>query len=647
MPLLPVAPVAPVNDLQLREPLPAVVVSNPPTIDGEIGEGEWQESARREGFFDRDTGLPSDERAEFWLCYDGKNIYFAGRVYTDPKRLVAEEYRQNVSLGGNDQMRLSLDLLGQGTGDDEFGINPQGATEIELNGGRAAKTEWVGEFEAQAKRTENGWQFEARIPWQIVSPAPAGLRDARFDVEWFRSNKSNSYSYAYTRGDRTRNPQWTGVNVPKIEGNDQFLLLPYAFVGAREDSKFESQIGLDFKRQLPGGLNLVGTINPDDVNIENDILSLDFSYFERLAGEARPFFQEGQSYFSTGFDARLFASQRIRHIDSGIKFYGDVDASTRMGAMAVSDFGDQIASVFSLSRRWSPQLVTSLAYVRNDQRGLANDAGQVNVNYSLGDTTYYLNTQFTDDEQQRSGSRISTGAFLETAKWNTGVEYTEVTPNFFPRIGFAPQRNFRQVSLFSRYGEQYTIPGVREWGVGVNLSSANRFNGDFYRDNAGVNAEMSFLNNFGFGIGFNAGRFEQFHDRSFGIGMTYPFNDPYRRVSAEISWSRFRGRERRDLSVQALYRLTPFTQLSLSNEFVEFDGDAETQLVLVATHDLGKYEGVSFRLIRRDNDYNWNASYRLSGRRGTEMFFIVGDPNSRTFTNRLAFKIVTPMTLGF
>ncbi|MFY7808250.1 MAG: hypothetical protein ACOVSV_04645, partial [Fimbriimonadaceae bacterium] len=97
MPFLPIAPVAPVNDLQLREPLPAVVVSSPPTIDGEIGEGEWQESARREGFYDRDTGLPSDERAEFWLCYDGKNIYFAGRVYTDPKKLVAEEYRQNVS----------------------------------------------------------------------------------------------------------------------------------------------------------------------------------------------------------------------------------------------------------------------------------------------------------------------------------------------------------------------------------------------------------------------------------------------------------------------------------------------------------------------------------------------------------------------
>jgi hypothetical protein len=80
---------------------------------------------------------------------------------------------------------------------------------------------------------------------------------------------------------------------------------------------------------------------------------------------------------------------------------------------------------------------------------------------------------------------------------------------------------------------------------------------------------------------------------------------------------------------------------------VEFDGDAETQMVLVATHDLGKYEGVSFRLVRRNDDYNWNASYRLSGRRGTEMFLIVGDPNSRTFTNRLAFKIVTPMTLGF
>ena len=39
------------------------------------------------------------------------------------------------------------------------------------------------------------------------------------------------------------------------------------------------------KTSLTDQIDLVGTINPDFRNVENQVLSVDFSYFERLAGE--------------------------------------------------------------------------------------------------------------------------------------------------------------------------------------------------------------------------------------------------------------------------------------------------------------------------------------------------------------------------
>ena len=41
-----------------------------------------------------------------------------------------------------------------------------------------------------------------------------------------------------------------------------------------------------------------------------------------------------------------------------------------------------------------------------------------------------------------------------------------------------------------------------------------------------------------------------------------------------------------------------------------------------------------------DANTNWYLSYRSSGEKGTELFFIIGDPNSLRFTEKVALKLV-------
>src|SRR5687768_15774605 len=130
-----------------REPLKGVKLTTAPTIDGAIDAEEWKDVPSVEGLFDDITGAAAPEGGTFWLAYDDKFIYFAARLQdSQPGTIRANEYRTNVSLTGDDYVELHVDLSGSLADFSVFGVNPRGATSIELAGGRAAKREWQGEF---------------------------------------------------------------------------------------------------------------------------------------------------------------------------------------------------------------------------------------------------------------------------------------------------------------------------------------------------------------------------------------------------------------------------------------------------------------------------------------------------------------------
>lgn len=624
---------------------PAQRLASAPQIDGTIFETEWQAASYGEGFLDADTGTPSDERAEWWLAYDDEFIYFAARAYTDPTKIVADEYRTNVSLQGNDAFTLMIDLGGNGVSQDSFAVNAQGATSINLSGGRAAKVEWVGEFDARGRKTETGWEVEARIPWQIVTPVPKGKRDARFNVLWYRSNRGATYAHVFTQRNPLRDPIWSGVDVPVIRGQAGISLLPYAFAGFDGDGGFISRSGVDLKTTLPNGLNLIGTLNPDDVNIEADVLGLDFSYFERLPDEVRPFFLEGNRYIRTGFDARLFASQRMPEVTAGVKVYGDLDARTQIGYLSVADWGDRAAHVVSGRHRLNEQQSLEVAYVRYDQPAISNDGAMVNFFQTLGDTSYYFNTQVTNDTRREWGSRISTGFNYRQGGFQVGAGFDEVSPNFFPRAGFAFDRDFRGVNVFSELEQQYAGGLLLATEANLSMNRVWRGDGSDYRESLNIGYDLTFRSGLEIGLGASWSEFFDNEDRAIGIGIEYPFNDPYRNIEVSYGRAYVDGSDRDQWEIRWRHRPGPRTQISLSSEFVDFRG-AETQQICGISHDISRFEGVSMRVIRRDNDYNWSASYRLSGRRGNELFFIIGDPNSRRFERRVAIKLVMPVTTG-
>ncbi|MCA0360298.1 MAG: DUF5916 domain-containing protein [Armatimonadetes bacterium] len=626
--------------------LKAVKVAQAPVIDGKIEPNEYPAEARGEGFSDKDTNLASDEFGEFWLVYTDKAVYLAARFKTDPRKVVRQEYRQNVGLSGNDNVRLDIDPFGNASNFNSFGTNSNGATSISLSGGRAAKTEWLGEILANGRVTETGWEAEMRIPWAIMNMPPMGQRDMRFNVNWFRSNKSNTYSYKFTNNRAENIPVWQGVQVPAVDRSRVLNLLPYGVSGIQEGEKPINDAGLDFKTSIGETLSLVGTVNPDFRNIESSILSLDFSYFERLASENRPFFQEGNDYIRTGFEQRLFASQRIRSFDAGLKLYGTIGEDITVGALSTFNFGNQIANVVSVGVRPKPEQQFQFAYVGNLQEGRNSNGVMLNYFDRVGDLEVYSTNQLSDDQNRGSGIRNSMGVSYNKGSQYISLDLSQVSADFNPWLGFSSERNYYGASLFYNADATPSSGPVNSFEYGFGGRSYVRHGGDFYRDGLDIYGSVNLKNGFAIGGSIEWDKFEQFADHSFEIGMGYPYNNPYNGLGFEYAKGTFRNENFESYEVDFRWRPLNRLQLNAGAEFIDHT-TWQTQYIISANYDFNRLEAVGGRAVYEDDRWNWYLSYRLSGGKGAEYFVLVGDPRADSFQNRLVIKAVVPITVKY
>ena len=631
------------NDVRV---IPGTRVQTPPKLDGVVDPAEWPDVARREGFFSQDTNQPAPARAEFWLTYDREYIYFAARVQADPGTIVKEEYRQNVSLEANDAIRIAIDPHGSLQSFHNFAFNPSGATNVQLAGGRANKTEWSGAFEAFARVTKDGWEGECRIPWSLLITDVRAKRDLRFNIGWTCMHTKREYLWQVHRGDLTKLGIWKDVELNVAPEPRALLLLPYAYAGASKD-QFIANTGLDMKTNVTNAITAVGTINPDFRNIENQILSLDFSYLERLTGEARPFFLEGANFLNTGMDQRLFTSQRIRDVDLGVKTYGRLSPSTTFGVLSTWDFGIENATVLSIGQRLTPRSNLSAAYVGYQNPGKDNHGARIAYGNLIGTYDVYGLVMHTQDKERGSGTNYRTGYYRPSGNWETYGEYAHVSSDFFPRIGFAPERGFAGFYWGTEQKSYLKESPVFDYTEAEFFYlDYNRLDGSPYRQELYVDYGVALKNQMYVAVSHMQAQFHPFKDVFTSARIEFPREDRYRRFILSGSSGHIQGGAYNSLSANLLYRPIPYLQVSAGAQYVNHFGN-ESLFILSANYDIAKYESIGGRMSVRDGVINWYLSYRRSGGNGNEYFLILGDPNTESFKTQLILKAVMPIKIKY
>jgi len=624
--------------------IPGFQISKPPVIDGVIHEdGEWKGAPNVSGMFDEITAEKAVDGGTFWVAYDSKFIYVGARlVDSQPSLIRATEYRTNVSLQGDDYFQVDIDLSGTATDFSQFQVNPKGATNILLTGGRALKREWAGEFQAASRITPNGWETEIRIPWQVMTLPPSGKRDLRINFERFVARTIRSYAFAYFgNGIASRNPIWKSVQIPPKEVDRSVMLLPYAYAGYDPQIKGLFNSGLDLKTQLADQVQMVGSINPDFRDIEDQILSLDFSRFQRLAGESRPFFLEGSQYSGSA----LFASQQIPSFDAGLNSYGKLTNQTSFGVLDTVQIGRQNDFVGNLTH--SPDADSSYRFgvTSLNSNGINNEAYLARYYKTMGPYSVFFRDMGTQDTVVGRGDNLNGSMNYQDSGVQVFGEYSQVTPNFLPRLGFFPEVDYKGWDGYANYAKPWSSGPFIDASVGATFLDYDRMDGSDYRRDSDYGFTGTLRNGMNFSFDEDTAQFLGSNDHLGTAAVTLPKGNPYNQFGTIYAWGKEAGIDYRSVTFTDNRRLFNKFQLIGRYQMVDYAGFND-QAILDGSYDLGKDRAINGRITKQGNNVNYYLAYRRSGNLGAEYYLILGDPNALTFHASIILKVAFPMVIG-
>lgn len=626
--------------------LPGVKLDTPPTIDGVVDtQVEWAQAPSGTGFFDGMTGQAAPVGARFWLAYDEKYIYFAAKMQDpNPKGIVAVAYQTNVALQGDDFIRLRVDPVGNLTDWSTFAMNAKGATDIRISGGRAAKREWNGEFIAKGRITGDGWEVEARIPWTIMDLPAAGPRTLRIDVDRYYSHLERFYDWSLKPGDSVEEyGKWSDVTLPKTDSRRTLKLLPYGYVGAANGGSDFVDAGLDMKSSIAKGLEFVGAIRPDFRNIEENILSLDYSHFARIAAESRPFFLEGGNDLDPMYTGQ-FVSRRIPNFDLGLKLYGKLSEKTTIGLLEADTFDGPNAVAFTVQQ--APDRLTQIALTGTslDGSGDRNHTAGLALGRQMGAFSFMGNVLATDDAM--SGGGFSANGMLAYTRgaWFGYGNYQEADARFDPALGLAPIVDFKGPGASVGYSGLVPHGSLSEVTAGVFAWSYDHLDGAPFYNLMTVYSSAKWRNRFYVQCSATFDRYEEIDEHTVNLTLGKGQNDPNRSWSVGTTWGSQAGSAYFTPTLNVAYRPLRKLLTTLTYQYVDLVGTSD-QAILKANYDLGRESSVSALLVKQNEDWNAYFAYCRTGNLGAEYYFIIGDPNALSFHPSLIFKVAFPIDI--
>jgi hypothetical protein len=631
-------------------------ITEPPTIDGFVNTDEWSEAAMVEGLTLLADGSPEPFRTRAWIGYDRTNIYIAF-VCDDPNpsQIRATEYRRGGNLSGDDVVWFVVNAFATKRGDDfsQFEVSAGGGSRFSIAGGRASKREWQGDWIAKSRITDSGYEVEIAIPWAILPLPGSGTRDIDINLGRFYRRQQFNAAYADIGPDERsdRHAIWKQVLIPQIDRASVVQALPYQVVGySDQQDEIIFNTGVDLRYRINPQVTALGSVNPDFQNVESAVLGLEFSRFERLADERRPFFVEGGDFFRLGGSARPFASQRIGQFDVGGKVFGNVSDSISIGALTTVQFGHATNSAVRYRQAFDPRSSLTLGWVYSDREdtGVSNNA--LNAELMLRGERWGVGVihATTHDSELGDGSRFDADIFYGDKEFQGSFGWQQISPEYLPRIGFAPRRGLKGWQGRLQYEKSFTSGGVSDVGIAASFFDSEKWDGSgVYFDNRSFNADVGFRHGIKLNLRHSVSNFQGAVDRLYGGLITYPSNNPYTSVSIGTVFGTVEGNDYIRGSIYGFHRF-PF-HLTISGQLsFENNGAIRNQLhVAGISYELSEFQSIAGRVVVRDSKVNWYLSFRQSGNFGAEYYLIVGDPNADSFQKRIILKAVVPFEIRF
>lgn len=556
----------------------AVKTATPPPLDASLPAAAWRKALVATGFFDFTTREPAKYATTAYLLYDDVNLYVGFHCVQTGTPITAAQTVNNAGVGSDDHVAISLDTSGNGSRVYSFKVTPKGIHD---------------EYSSEDSRYAPPWKSVGKIfpngDYNVMMVIPlADLRAqgsavAHWRVNFVRSiaatNEEYTWAYDPTMNDVGASQFWPwldGLQLAAHATQPQPRADVYALASAGSDRRqfqngignFEQMnpraIGLDATYPFTNTLALVGTLNPDFSNIEQDQTTIAPQEFQRNYQEYRPFFSEGSHFINAlpgininGYET-LFYTPSIGIFNRGLKLEGTT-GNNSIGALNVSGSGfDDTA----LGYNYTPpnnafgvsfeDVLANHTGLRDNTEGFALD--QRNVHSGELSIVRFEQETGTNVTAPGAAQSLEFGAGLQSARQSAFLVYKDLGPAFAPVDGYTQSNDIAGPQLFWQYN-----------GVGPHRGGVQSYQvflvGDRYSDRSGavhqadvdanVDVTLRSLLSFNYGTGTSELRLygtpypvyanpQQLTYNQQSLGVGYKDGTP-NHVDASYSWGPFGG----------------------------------------------------------------------------------------------------------
>jgi len=636
--------------------IPAQRLVQPPVIDGVVHEAEWAEALRIDSFYDPVQGRAAEFTTRAFLGYTVDAIYVAFICDDpDPSAIRAQQRRRDGDMENDDRVIFAVDPQGQQLTPYQFVVNPLGTQRLEVPAGAPLNVRWRGDWQAAAQRTPQGWSVEMRIPFRLLRYR-AG--QPYFGVALARHIPRSQAVYVFPQAgnfyDLRLQVRWGALELPRQR--PPIVALPY-LLSESDAQTSRSRMGIDLKWRSEQGQVALLTVNPDFSTIAADVASVDFSYTERFLRETRPFFTEGENLFPP---TRLFYSVRVPQLRAGLKMFG------QSGALEYGLLGGEYEQGAQRSRftagqtryRLNPSSFLGVAFTTLD--GVSREQ-LVAVEGAIGQLTGAGEWQLYGLRAMLSGAREGDYTLVRLARkapprqLGLQMTYTDLSPNFAPRLAFVPERGWRGYDIDLSYVEQ---PQQFVLARGVRLSGKRRtlYDGRILDEGVSVGAQVYLRTQVAYGVQFDFLRRPPNTDRYGALLAQWNFLDASRSGILFMLVGDQNGGRSRYVSVQQRLEPLPRLRLGVTFEALQIDyrdrpRDQSVQAIVTLNYELTPEQVIGGRWVNNRiesggtaiSTNNFYLTYSQQLRTGQEVYLLFGLPNAARTQSRVALKIVVPL----
>ncbi len=638
-----------------KRPLPAIKFETAPTIDGDLSDEVWRKAAPITGFWDISQGRQVDEQTHCHIGYDSKFIYVAFDIRDSKPDLITaketvEDSRFSSSSNGSETLSedivdVRVDPFTSATmqGSSIFSVNAIGTKSARIGGGRAKKTEWKGEWKAFVKRTPTGWTAELQIPWQIMNyPYKKGAQN--FGINFFRyHNRLSLPSYWSNIGPNSREELqgvWTGVETP-APPQPKISILPYVIGGIDDKNRLISRLGVDARFPINAEMTAVGSLNPDFGTIEGAVESVGFSRTERFVAERRPFFLEGSGFFRAGmgFDiGQLFYPRRIGRFDLGTKIYGKLNKKDSIGFLQTLTFGDRLDAVLNWSHQESP--FESYGIFANVKSSDADKANVVSASYMREWGKLALATRYARSDDNGNSSLASSNSLWYSDKRNFAfLAYNDTNDDFRLPDGLLGFTGIKGYEFYDELTFDWRNGPVRSSRSEFSLSWNSLLDGTPFQRGGSAETFLGLRNGWGGEVSGNYYDFNGLIDREVKLAIIKGWDNRFSKIGIAVGGGTIESEGMGFYGIEASQRIGKGFDIGYRGFFQNYQGHTQQNILTVA-YEISPTRSFGGRIVTGNADTNWYLSFRDAGKKGTEWFVILGDPNSRKFRRMLQVKAV-------